>query len=502
MCKLKNLIKGIPVQTALSLETEISGITYDSRKIKPGNIFVVRKGSKEHGKNYIEQAKNNGAVAVISEEKIDSSLPLILVSDVHLALAKLAANFYGNPTKEMLMIGITGTNGKTTISYLLESILNSAGKKTGLIGTINYRLNGEVFSYGLTTPEAVELQEIISWMKKKNAEAVVMEVSSHALEQERTAECYFDLAIFTNLTPEHLDFHRTMENYFLAKSKLFTSLSLEVKKNLPKFAIINCDSEWGEKLIELVKVPVLTYGIRGNHPRGDHLKKSDFKASEIKLQEEGSFFLLRYKEKEFPIHIPLVGKYNVLNSLAAIACASAIGIEIESIIKSLERVKPVPGRLEPVNLGQPFRIFIDYAHTPDALENVLLTLRELLSKGRLLTVFGCGGDRDRGKRPLMGEMATRISDFVIVTSDNPRSEAPGTIALDIEVGILRQGKENYKVTIDRREAIKEVLQMAQPDDFVLIAGKGHENYQIFADRTIHFSDREVVNELLKELSLR
>jgi len=489
MQKLKNLLENIQAETELSLETELSGITYDSRKVKRGNLFVVRKGSKDHGRNYIEQAKDNGAVAIVSEEKIDSPLPLILVSDASLALAKLAANFYRHPSKDLLLIGVTGTNGKTTTTYLLESILNLAGKKTGVIGTINYRLGKELFSYGLTTPEAVDLQEIISWMKKRGVESIIMEVSSHALEQKRTEGCYFDLAIFTNLTREHLDFHQTMEKYFAAKTKLFTSLSLEVKKNLPKFAIINLDSQWGEKLVELVKIPVLTYGIK---------KKSNFQAKRIKLQEKNSFFLLQTKNDEFPVHLPLVGKYNILNALAAAACASAIGIKREIIINGLGKVTFIPGRLERVERGQPFSVFIDYAHTADALENVLLTLRELAKK-RIVTVFGCGGDRDRSKRPLMGEVAAQLSDFTIITSDNPRSEDPQQIVLDIEAGIRRVKKENYKVIIDRWQAIREALRMAEAGDFILLAGKGHENYQIFADRTIHFNDKEVVTELLKEL---
>lgn len=490
MPKLKSLLKGIETETKLSLETEVTGIAYDSRKVKPGNLFVVCKGFKDHGKNYLAQAKENGAVAIVSEEKIDNPLPLIIVPDTRLALAELAANFYKHPSKELLLIGVTGTNGKTTITYLLETILNSVRRKTGVIGTINYRLGEKVFSYGLTTPEAVDLQAILSWMKKEGADSVIMEVSSHALAQKRTTKCYFDLAIFTNLTCEHLDFHQTLDNYFAAKAQLFISLSQEVKKKIPKFAIINLDSEWGKKLIELVEVPVLTYGIR---------EKSDFQAKGIKLQEKGSSFLLRAKDNEFPVRLPLVGKYNILNALAAIATASAIGIKTELIIQSLEKLSSLPGRLERVDVGQPFSVFIDYAHTPDALENVLLTLKEL-SKKRIITVFGCGGDRDRSKRPLMGEVATRLSDFVIVTSDNPRSEDPQQIVLDIEVGIRRNGKENYQIIIDRRGAISRALKMAEKDDFILIAGKGHENYQIFADRTIHFSDKEVAIEILKELS--
>ncbi|HCJ66523.1 MAG TPA: UDP-N-acetylmuramoyl-L-alanyl-D-glutamate--2,6-diaminopimelate ligase [Elusimicrobia bacterium] len=490
MPKLKNLLEGIRADTQISLETEITGIAYDSRKVKPGNLFVVRQGVKDHGRNYLTQAKDNGAVAVVSEEKIIYPLPLILVADVHLALAKLAANFYQNPSKELLLIGVTGTNGKTTITYLLESILNSAGRKTGVIGTINYRLGKKIFAHGLTTPEAVDLQAIFSWMREEGADSVIMEVSSHALAQGRTAECYFDLGIFTNLTDEHLDFHQTMDNYFAAKSKLFTAISPEIKQNLPKFAIINLDSQWGEKLINLVKLPVLTYGIK---------KKSDFQAKEIKLEEKNSSFLLRTQDKEFPVRLPLVGKYNILNALAAIACASAIGINRDLIIKNLAKINSIPGRLEPVDRGQDYSIFVDYAHTADALENVLFTLKEF-AKRKIITVFGCGGDRDRSKRPLMGEVATRLSDFVIITSDNPRSEDPQQIALDIEVGIRRAGKENYKVIIDRRQAIRDALTMAGSGDFILIAGKGHEDYQIFADRTIHFDDKEIVNELLKELS--
>ncbi len=486
MPKLNELLTGIDTKIYPSLETEITGIAYDSRKVEAGNIFVALKGLKDDGKNYIQEVKEKGAVAIATEEKIDTPLPLILVSDCRLALAQLAANFYGHPSEELLLIGVTGTNGKTTVTYLIESILNSAGEKTALLGTINYRIGKEVFSSGLTTPESADLQRILAEIREKNIKNVIMEVSSHALSQKRIYGCNFDIAIYTNLSPEHLDFHQTMENYFLAKTKLFTEMSSGVKKNFPKFAIINLDCPWGEKIIDLVKIPVITYSIK---------KKSDFRADEIKLEEKGISFILTTPQGKYSVYLPLLGKYNISNALAALAATNALGIDLEKIIPALGRVNSIPGRLERIDLGQPFAIVVDYAHTPDALKNVLVTLGEL-KKGQIITVFGCGGDRDRSKRPLMGEIAAQLSDKVIITTDNPRSEKPEKIALDIEVGIRRIGKDNYQVILDRKEAIKEALLRAGADDLVLVAGKGHENYQIFAGHTIHFSDKEVVAELL------
>lgn len=490
MPRLRNLLRGIEANTQLSLDTEITGIVYDSRRIEPGNIFIAYKGTKDHGKNYIAQAKEKGAIAVATEEKLVADLPLILVSDVRLAGARLAVNFYQDPSNDFFLIGVTGTNGKTTITYFLESIFASAGQKPGVIGTINYRLGKDVFSLGLTTPEAIDLQRIFSWMKTEGAKSVIMEVSSHALAQSRVSGCHFDLAIFTNLTPEHLDFHETMDNYFLAKTKLFTGMENGSKRKSSKFAIINFDCPWGRKLAKMVKVPVVTYGIK---------EKSDFQASEIKLEEKGISFRLRTHKDELPVYLSFLGRHNILNALAAIAAASAAGIGLETIIKGLEEVKSIPGRLESINQGQPFNVTIDYAHTPDALENVLLTLCEICT-GRIITVFGCGGDRDNAKRPLMGEVASRLSHFVLITTDNPRSEDPGNIARDIEKGIKSRGRDNYRIILDRREAIAEALSGAREGDLVLIAGKGHENYQIFVDRTVPFSDREVVIKLLEELS--
>jgi len=494
MPRLKELLKGITAEVYLPLETKITGIAYDSRRIERGNIFVACKGYKDDGKNYVSQVLGKGAVAIVTDEKIsnatNTTLPLILVSDTRDALAKLATNFYHNPADKLLLIGVTGTNGKTTITYLLESILATAGQKVGVVGTVNYRLAKKIFPISLTTPESVDLQKILSWMKREKANTVVMEVSSHALVQKRIQGCIFDIAIFTNLTREHLDFHQTMEEYFAAKTKLFTELNTDVKKKFPKFAIINFDCPWGERLINLVKVPVISYGIK---------KEANFRADEIKLNKNGSFFILQSSEQgRYPVRFPLLGKYNISNALAATSAAYALGINLKKIVHGLERIKPIPGRLERVDLGQSFTVIIDYAHSDDALANVLATLQEICS-GRIITVFGCGGDRDRSKRPRMGEVASRLSNFVFITTDNPRSEDPQRIALDIEVGTHRTGKNNYEVILDRYEAIKKALYFAQPDDFVLIAGKGHENYQIFADRTIPFSDKEVARNVLTEL---
>ncbi|MDD5131315.1 MAG: UDP-N-acetylmuramoyl-L-alanyl-D-glutamate--2,6-diaminopimelate ligase [bacterium] len=475
---------------------EVNGVTYDSRKVQNKHnryIFVCIEGFKESGTKYIAQALEKGAVAIVSQEKpaMELKVPFIQVDNTRSALAKIAAKIYNYPSDRLKVIGITGTNGKTTITYMLEAILQEHGQHTGVLGTIEYRLGQKVLPAPTTTPQASDLQEFLAEMVKQKFDYVVMEVSSHALELNRTEGCEYDVAVFTNLTRDHLDFHKDFEHYLAAKARLFTGLAKNQRKKGKTSAVINIDDPAGPKLLELIPagVEVLTYGINE--------KNAFLRAEEVKLAPGITTFLCLINQKKYPVKLYLTGKHNVYNALAAIGAAISQGIPPETIIKGLASVKIVPGRFELVACGQKFTVVVDYAHTDDALFNVLTAARELHPK-RLITVFGAGGDRDRTKRPLMGQVASTLSDYCIVTSDNPRGEDPEKIALDIEIGIKKAGKTNYAIILDRHEALLKALEMAQPDDLVMIAGKGHENYQIFKDKVVHFDDRETARQILKK----
>lgn len=489
--KIADVIAGIrPLFASGNLQAQATGLTEDSRTLERGDIFFARKGNKVSGEQFVKDALLHGASAVISEENLgDLAVPFIQAASIGEAEARASENFYRSPSKRLQAVGVTGTNGKTTFTYLLESIAAEAGKRAGVIGTINYRLpknssHQEVLPAPNTTPNILEIQKLLSAMVERKCEWAAIEVSSHALALGRVAPLTFSGAAFTNLTQDHLDFHRTMEDYFQAKAKLFKMVS-------PRgFSLINADDPYGKKLVPLSAAPAATYGIDS---------KADFSARDIRLEASGSRFTLAAGAEAVPVKIRLPGKHNIYNSLAAAGAAVKLGVPLKVAARGLERLLAVPGRLEPISCGQNFTILVDYAHTEDALKNVLESLKGL-AKGRILTLFGCGGDRDRSKRPLMGALAARLSDHVIVTSDNPRSEDPRKITLDIEVGIQRADKRNYEVILDRAEAIRRVLQMAKKDDIVLLAGKGHETYQIFADRTIHFDDREVAKEILSKCS--
>jgi UDP-N-acetylmuramoyl-L-alanyl-D-glutamate--2,6-diaminopimelate ligase len=498
MVLLKNLLPAVDVKEIYgSTELSIEGITYDSRQVKPGFIFVAIYGYKEDGNSYIPQALEGGASVIVSSQRIErlarppswgGFATQIIVENPRKALARLSTAFYNYPSDKLNIIGITGTNGKTTVSYLTEAIFKENSAKVGVLGTIAYRLGENILPAPVTTPQSSDLEEMLRKLVDKEFTTVVMEVSSHALSLDRVEGCEFDSAIFTNLSREHLDFHKTMEEYLEAKIKLFSMLGKEARKKGEKLAVLNRDEPATEKIIQSTEAKIITYGIEN---------KADVVAKNIKLNQEKTTFTLLSSTGETKISLPLIGKYNVYNALAASTVALGQGINLDIIKRGLEKVSSIPGRFEKIDCGQPFTVVVDYAHTDEALRKLLHACREIKPR-RIITVFGCGGDRDRGKRPLMGEVAVELSDYVIITSDNPRSEDPERIALDIEVGIKRKEKSNYQTIVDRFQAIEKALSMAEKGDMVVLAGKGHEDYQIFKDKRIHFDDREVARKILLE----
>lgn len=474
------------------MDKEISGLAYDSREVKKGYLFFALPGTKTDGRNYIPQAIKNGALAVVTTGGMGNPpvVTAIVTPQPQILLGILSARFYNYPSEKLLVLGVTGTNGKTTVTYFLDSIFSQAGQKTAIIGTIANRLGEEILPAQRTTPQSLDLQVLLARAVNKGVKVVALEVSSHALAQGRVEGCEFDVGIFTNLTRDHLDYHQTMENYLAAKSQLFQRLN-SGKKN-SKFAIINLDDPAGGYLEKISSVSVSTYSWKN--------KAAHFFARDISLGKKNTEFNLIINVPGTnlmlePVKLNLVGSYNISNALAAAAAAFSRGIKLNSIVRGLEKLANVPGRFERIYLGQPFSCIVDYAHTDDALEKILLACRELTPR-RIITVFGCGGDRDRSKRPLMGEVASRLSDFVFVTSDNPRSENPEAIAGEIAAGIIEKNRRNYTIVVDRRQAIEAALNFAEAEDLVLIAGKGHEQEQIFADHSEHFDDREVVREIL------
>ncbi len=456
----------------------ITGLAFDSRGVKPGNLFVCISGFQTDGHNYVKNAIENGAIAVVAERDLgDVGVTCIRVRNSRLALAKMAAEFYGHPDEKFCLIGITGTNGKTTTSYLVKSVLEAMGKKVGLIGTNQNMIGTEVIPSQHTTPDSLELMQLFSMMAEKGAEYVVMEVSSHSLVLDRVAACSFDVGGFTNMTQDHLDFHNTMEEYLAAKSILF---------RLAKAGAVNLDDDAAEYLLKQSTCEsMLTYGIE---------KDADMKASKVELKENGVTFTLTYQGKTHEVELGIPGRFSVYNAMTALSCLQAAGISLEEAIRYLRVARGVKGRVEMVETGQDYSVIIDYAHTPDGLLNVISTIRGF-AKGRILVVFGCGGNRDRGKRPEMGRIAAELADLAIVTSDNPRSENPDAIIADILEGVKETNGE-YVVVPNRFDAIEYALNHARKDDIVLLAGKGHETYQILADRTISFDEREIVHKLL------
>ncbi len=493
--KLMELLQDVLLLSPIPNPNEdIQGLSEDSRTVGKNFIFFARKGNKTSGHQFIDEAFQKGAAVVLTEEK-SVEKNRIQVQSILEAQSLIASKFYKNPSQHMTVIGITGTNGKTTITYMLESIAKEMGWRVGVIGTINYRLpqedpsQTEILPSPNTTPNILELQKIFSLMKNRGVDLVVMEVSSHALYLNRVSGIEFDGAIFTNLTQDHLDFHKDLENYFASKAKLFLTMNRK-KKGFPgafnKFSIINIEDSFGKRLLSLSTVPALSYGIQC---------EADFTAEAVLLASTGSQFKTKFHKTFFDVTVPFLGRHNVYNALAAIGASIQLGIPNSVILRGLKNLNSVPGRLEPINCGQNFTVLVDYAHTEDALKNVLQSLRPLANK-RILTLFGCGGDRDKLKRPLMGMTATALSDWVILTSDNPRSEDPQKILQDIEAGIKRKKKKNYSIIADRITAIEKILMMAKELDIVLIAGKGHETVQIFKDKCIHHDDREIVRKIL------
>ncbi|HVP55489.1 MAG TPA: UDP-N-acetylmuramoyl-L-alanyl-D-glutamate--2,6-diaminopimelate ligase [Candidatus Eisenbacteria bacterium] len=469
----------------------VTGLEYDSRRVKPGDVFVAMKGESSDGNKFIGKAIAAGAVAIVTDsasEQPRANVAWAQVPHGRRALARLSANFYKRPAEKLTITGITGTNGKSTASFLLESILTAAGRKSALIGTIEYHVAGRILPAPHTTPEALELNRMLREALGDGATETVMEVSSHALAQQRVFGIPFDVAVFTNLTRDHLDYHHTMEEYFSSKKMLFEGLGTDA----PRAAVLNLDDEHGAGLVSFCRKrssEVLTYG----------LTRGDFHADALDIAPRGTRFDLVTPQETIPLFSPLIGKVNVYNLLAVAAAAYARNCPREAIVKGVEALNRVPGRFERVDCQQPFTVVVDYAHTDDALRNLTALAREFVEraghKARVITVFGCGGDRDRAKRPLMGDAAGRGSDFVVLTSDNPRSEDPLAIINDALVGLQRSGAE-YKIEPDRRKAIALAVHEAGPGDIVLIAGKGHEKVQVTRDGSIPFDDVEVAQQVL------
>jgi len=472
----------------------VAGVEYDSRRVRPGTVFVAMKGETSDGNRFIDQAIAAGAVAIVTDSATEVPRPAVAWAQVvhgRRALARLSANFYKRPAERIASTGITGTNGKSTTAFLVESILQAAGRKTVLVGTIEYHVAGKILPAPHTTPEALELNRLLSEGLGQGVSEAVMEVSSHALEQQRVFGIPFDVAVFTNLTRDHLDYHGTMENYLQAKLVLFEGCGTEP----PRAAVLNLDDEYGRQLWKLCQKKsalVLSYG----------RTSGDFHAESVELTPRGTRFQMVTPSGEMAMWSPLIGNVNVYNVLAASAAGYARNCSAEAIAKGIFDLVSVPGRFERVDCGQPFTVVVDYAHTDDALRNLTALARDFVGraglKGKVITLFGCGGDRDRSKRPLMGEAAGRGSDFVVLTSDNPRSEEPLVIMNDALVGLQRSGVK-YSMELDRRKAIAYALQQAGPGDIVLLAGKGHEKVQITKGGTIPFDDADVARENLKAM---
>jgi UDP-N-acetylmuramoyl-L-alanyl-D-glutamate--2,6-diaminopimelate ligase len=458
----------------------VRGVSCNSKLIKPGFIFVAVKGNKLDGTLFIKEAVEKGAKLIVSESCNIFCCPgiaCIKVPDARLALAKLASRFYNFPSRKIKVVGVTGTNGKTTVTYLIEKILKGQGRGAGIVGTINYRFKNTAIASKNTTPGAVELQSLLYKMLNQGIGYCLMEVSSHALDQDRVAGIDFHSAIFTNLTQDHLDYHKDMEEYFKAKAKLFKRLT-------PKsICVINNDDPYSKRLKKLTRARIVTYAIDN---------KADYTARNILLGVKNTEFNLSAPKINEQIRTRLIGKHNVYNVLSAIAWAKESGVPIRSIKTALKDFKLVPGRLEAVHSKRGFSVFVDYAHTEDALKNVITALRPLCA-GRLIVLFGCGGERDKTKRPKMGRVVTELADYAIITSDNPRSEDPNKIIRDIKKGIR---KRNFITIVNRKYAAKKAVSLARKGDLILLAGKGHEDYQVFKNRAVHFDDREEVKKCL------
>jgi UDP-N-acetylmuramoyl-L-alanyl-D-glutamate--2,6-diaminopimelate ligase len=474
--KLSELMKGLNLPDYKDIE--IAGITCDSRRVAEGWAFVCIRGGSADGHSYAAQAAKAGAALIVAEEDTGCSSQIIVPS-TRLAWAVICANWFKNPASRLKLIGVTGTNGKTSTTYMLKSLLEACGYRVGLIGTIQNMIGDRVLPASHTTPDPYDLHSLFALMVAEGCTHAIMEVSSHALAQERVSGLTFDSALFTNLTQDHLDYHKTMENYLESKKKLFKQCNC---------AIVNLDDPWTQKLIQGLDCPVISYSA--------YKDEADYTAKNIRPRPDGVDFELVGTGAIGRVRLPIPGMFSVYNALGAAAGGLSLGIPFDKVAQSFSQVRGIKGRAEIVPTGHDFTVVIDYAHTPDGLEKICKTLKEC-SRGRLVTLFGCGGDRDRTKRPLMGKVASTLSDFVIVTSDNPRTENPTAIIEDILKGIPE--KSSYKMIENRVEAIHWAIKNAKPNDTILLAGKGHETYQILADGTIHLDEREIVQDALKSL---
>lgn len=481
--KLCDLLKSVDYTVIQGSEDiEIDHIAYDSRQVTSNTLFICIEGFKVDGHQFALDAVKKGATALLVQKDIDiedipNYIAIIRVDNTREKMPYISANFYNNPVKQMKLIGVTGTNGKTTTTFLIAKILEQYNKKVGLIGTIENRIGNKKAEASRTTPESLDLQSLFAQMANEDVSHVVMEVSSHALELNRVDACDFEIGVFTNLTLDHLDFHKTMENYRNAKAKLFKKCN---------YGIINIDDPHGKEIIKQAECKVITFGIEND---------ADFKAHNIVMNSKGIEFTVTFEGQETRFHLNTIGRFNIYNALGAIAAGYYLNVPLEVIKSALEEMEGVPGRVQRVESSKGFSVIVDYAHAPDGLENVLKTIKEF-AEGRIITVFGCGGDRDRSKRPIMGEIAGKYSNYCIITSDNPRSEEPESIIDEIEVG-MKKTNCPYEKVVDRKEGIKKAIEAANAKDIVLIAGKGHETYQIIKDQVIHFDDVEVVRSILQ-----
>ncbi len=482
--KLRELIKDLPylVDTRGDLETDIQEITSGSKDLTRNGLFFCIVGARFDAHDYAWEAVENGCVALIVEHFVELKVPQVLVSNGRAAMSRIAIAFYGNPAKNMKLIGITGTKGKTTTTYLLKSIIEKAGMKCGLIGSTGAMIGEKHLDGKLTTPDPIDLQRMLRQMADEGVQAVCMEVSAHAIDMNRLDGMTFEVGCYTNLSQDHLDYFYTMERYFETKRRFFTS-------GMVRNAAVNADDETTEKLTEGLELPFITYGIA---------MRADLFARDIEITEEGVHFTIQMQGlNDLPIAMKMTGMFNVYNALAASSCALILGIEPRKIGEGLEAVASVPGRIEMLQTGTPYKVILDYSHAPDALQNILRTVRQF-TRNRVIALFGCGGDRDKGKRPMMGEIGGKLADYCILTSDNPRTENPMVILAAIEKGIKPTGGK-YEVIENRREAIRRALEMAEDGDVIVLAGKGHETYQEIMGVKRPFDEKLIVSEILLDM---
>ncbi|RNB91136.1 UDP-N-acetylmuramoyl-L-alanyl-D-glutamate--2,6-diaminopimelate ligase [Brevibacillus fluminis] len=487
--KLTDLLSSLlPVRVKGDSNIDITGLTADSRKVKPGDMFICLTGFTVDGHEYAAKALELGAACILAEKDLPLEGNVVVVPDTRRAMAQLANRFYMSPTSELKLIGVTGTNGKTTTTHLIDKILQDQQKKTGLIGTIHMRIGDTYEEIKNTTPDVLDLQRSFRRMRDLDTEYAIIEVSSHALDIGRVRGCDVHTAVFTNLTRDHLDYHETMDNYKHAKSLLFAQLGNGYDTNRVKTAVLNADDPASEMFARVTPARVIRYGID---------QEADVRATGIRITAKGTSFMMETFAGNLEFNLKLMGKFNVYNTLAATAVALAEGISLESIKASLEEVAGVDGRFEAVDAGQSFTVVVDYSHTPDSLENALVTIKEF-AKGRIFCIVGCGGDRDRTKRPIMAQIATKYADMSVLTSDNPRSEEPEAILADMVAGLADTPNDRYISIADRREAIAHAVSLADGQDVILIAGKGHETYQIIKDQVLSFDDRLVAKEAIEK----